>query len=61
MGQKCDKHVKKTMNPIKKKLYLGQLLQLCRCLSIFIAMYVGGEHKAHVVLVGNKKRTIKKN
>jgi len=43
--------MKKTMNHIKKIVFR----------PTFIAMYIGGEHKAHVVLVGNKKGTIKKS
>jgi hypothetical protein len=42
------------------EIQISYLCSLSRCLQIFHIIYIGGEHKAHVVQVNSKKEKIEK-
>jgi hypothetical protein len=43
------------------EIQISYLCNLGRCLQIFHIIYIGGEHKAHVVQINNEKENKFKN
>jgi hypothetical protein len=41
------------------KTQIFYLCNLCKCLQFFHSVYIGGEHKTHVVQVNNKNHNLK--